>query len=388
MMQEMGNPTRGNRIRAFRGPGIWVLGTVLGCLFMILYLPLLFGWRDLVEFSPAEAEAYGAYLGFQLLVGAVGLLCFIPALRGPGFGWRLAVILAGAFAVPAAVAAAWCLILVGRSLRWQQILAAGILFLVGSAAELHLNPGAAAGAGEHLLAGILGGLILTLGIIRGLVERGREERAQLELAQAGLAERLRISRDIHDSLSQRLSLIAIHAGALEYRQDLTPVQLQNAAGTVRKQAEHANNELHEILRALREDEPRGDPGTPVPELIEAARKNGISVQLAPDFPDEEILSRGLSTIAHQALHRTIRETLVNAATHAPGQPVSIAVEFLPGTLQIRVSNPPGRTTSRRRDGGHGLQGVRERAQLAGGRLQVSSAEDFQVSLELPWQEER
>ena len=86
----------------------------------------------------------------------------------------------------------------------------------------------------------------------------RERAAQLEaeqrlrVEQAREAERRRIAREMHDVLAHRVSLLSLHAGALEFRPDAPPEEVAEAAGVIRATAHAALEELREVIGVLRD----------------------------------------------------------------------------------------------------------------------------------------
>lgn len=227
-------------------------------------------------------------------------------------------------------------------------------------------------------------------MIMGLRERA--ERAEAEqgrrVAEARAAERTAIAREMHDVLAHRLSLLATYAGALEYRPDAPPQRLAQAAGVIRTTVHQALDELRDVIALLREDT-QDDPDRPLPaltdlpELIEESRSVGTPVDLHDTLPD---LSALPSTTARTA-YRVVQEALTNARKHAPGQPVSIALDGTPGTkLVIDVSNPVAATSIPAIPGtATGLVGLTERVRLAGGQLDHHETyEEFRLHAWLPW----
>lgn len=248
---------------------------------------------------------------------------------------------------------------------------------------------------------VLGTVIaLTIGLVRGqrrerhwrLVERAEasETFVHAREASARADERLRISRDMHDSLSHRLSLIAVHAGAVEYRDDLDLETVRREIGTIREQAEFAVEDLRSVLTALREDDQGVDPRTSIDLLVDSARRTGMEVSLDIDPEVSGALSQ-LPTLSGHAVHRMVQECLTNARKHAPGEPVAIRLDRVENRLVIRVSNPlnPGSESSGHRgEPGYGLVGLGERARLIGGLLSVDrETSELVVILEVPWTEQ-
>lgn len=199
--------------------------------------------------------------------------------------------------------------------------------------------------------------------------RSREERARLE-------ERNRIARDIHDSLSHRLSLISVYAGGLSYRKDADPERVAEAADTIQSEAKAAVEDLRGVIKALRVDD-RVDPRASIEEHIERARAAGTKVRYVKGDVDK------LSTLAAHTLGRAVQEGLTNARKYAPGQKVRLTVENEENKVRVTMQNKkvPAQPKS---GGGNGLLGLEERARLAGGTFTVlDDASTFTWVLELP-----
>src|SRR4029079_4995764 len=87
---------------------------------------------------------------------------------------------------------------------------------------------------------------------RELVDRLHAEQ-QLRVRDARLTERARIAREMHDVLAHRISLLSVHAGALEVSPDASPEEVAKAAGVIRTSARAAQQDLREVLGILRAD---------------------------------------------------------------------------------------------------------------------------------------
>ena len=213
--------------------------------------------------------------------------------------------------------------------------------------------------------------------MRAKVERARQE------------ERESIARDMHDTLSHRLSLVAIHAGALSYPREGVPAEFTDAARTIRTEAQKAVEDLRTVLSALREDLSE-DPRTTLEELVAAAQEAGTQVTVTyADGASPDVFT-GLSTMAQHAVHRAVQEGLTNARKHAAGQPVSITVREVAGEVGVEMRNPlpaeKANGSAGASAGGYGLVGLRERVELSGGRMNVhvgEEGEEFSWSILLP-----
>ena len=213
--------------------------------------------------------------------------------------------------------------------------------------------------------------------MRAKVERARQE------------ERESIARDMHDSLSHRLSLVAIHAGALSYPREGVPAEFTDAARTIRTEAQNAVEDLRTVLSALREDLSQ-DPRTGLEEMVAAAREAGTEVTVTyADGAGPDVFA-GLPTMTQHTVHRAVQEGLTNARKHAPSQTVSITVRETSGAADIEMRNPLPAAKAEEHAGssagGYGLVGLRERVELSGGRMNVhvgEECEEFGWSIRLP-----
>ena len=252
--------------------------------------------------------------------------------------------------------------------------------------------------------GFFSGIILpaVVVLVVGLVRSNQKERTIALQAQAELTheemttrenfarqeERDRIARDMHDTLSHRLSMIAVYAGGLAYRKDLDPEETRQSARTIRDEAEAAVGDLREALHSLR-SEGRIDPREGVESLVERSRQAGMKVEVRYQQGAGPQSLAELSTMAGHALNRAVQEGLTNARKHAPGKPVTITIVALADALLITMSNPvaPAGKKGSGNSGGYGIVGMRERASVVGGSLQVKDEEEsFSWTLRLPRKE--
>jgi signal transduction histidine kinase len=217
---------------------------------------------------------------------------------------------------------------------------------------------------------------------RQLVARARSE-ARLRTEQAQMAAREAVAREMHDVLGHRLSLLSVHAGALEYRPDAPAEDVARAARVIRESAHQALQDLREVIGVLRA--PVGELPQPtvadIPELVAESRRAGMDVELRDD-----VAGAPPDTIGRTA-YRVAQEALTNAHRHAPGAPVTVAVGGSVGSgLTVEVEN--GAPDRARPAGapGQGLTGLAERVGLAGGRLEhgPTDAAGWRVRAWLPW----
>ncbi|MEV0170077.1 histidine kinase [Streptomyces sp. NPDC050803] len=219
--------------------------------------------------------------------------------------------------------------------------------------------------------------------------RRAETEAQLRAEQAQRLAREAIAREMHDVLAHRLTLLSVHAGALEFRPDAPRDEIARAAGVIRESAHDALQDLREIIGVLRAGD-REDASRPQPTLgaLEAlaaeSREAGMKVTLVNRVTDPAAVPASVGRTAY----RIAQEGLTNARKHAPGTEVTVSVTGTPGEgLTVCVRNPAPEGEAPPVPGsGQGLIGLTERATLTGGTLQHGPTTDggFEVRAWLPW----
>jgi signal transduction histidine kinase len=221
-----------------------------------------------------------------------------------------------------------------------------------------------------------------------------EAEQQLRVDQARQLERTRIAREMHDVLAHRISLLSLHAGALEFRPDAPPDEVAKAAGVIRASAHAALQDLREVIGVLRAEPAGAETATPerpqptlgdVPALVAESRAAGVRV----DVVDEVVDPAAVPAAVGRSAYRIVQEGLTNARKHAPGAVVTVRVTGGPGdglAVEIRNRWPVGGPGSPIPGTGTGLVGVAERVTLAGGRLEHGrdADGDFRLAAWLPW----
>jgi signal transduction histidine kinase len=247
------------------------------------------------------------------------------------------------------------------------------------------------------LAAVAGGMFLRARRQLLLTLRERAERAEgdqrLHDGQARMAELTRIAREMHDVLAHRISLLALHAGALEVRPDLPAAKVKETAELLRSTARQALEELRAVVGVLREEPGRGSlPPAPQPtlsditRLIEDRRAAGADIDFHLAVEHCDTLPAALGRDAY----RIVQEALTNIAKHADGAATRVRVVGAPGSgLHVGVRNRDpvrGPTGPVLPGSGAGLLGLQERVTLAGGTLVhgPDGAGDFVVEAELAW----
>lgn len=203
------------------------------------------------------------------------------------------------------------------------------------------------------------------------------------------SERERIAREVHDVLGHRLSLLSLHAGALE-SSATGDAELARSAAVVRESAGQSLEDLRSLLGVLREplgDEPAGLDLADLPAMIDETVRTGVPLSATVYLDHAETARPELA----RAVYRIVQELLTNARKHAPGEQISLSVSGGPQagvTIDSRNRYVP--TTEASTAGARqGLQGIAERTELLGGHLAYGLTDGertFRVTVTLPWQQ--
>jgi signal transduction histidine kinase len=343
--------------------------------------------------------------GTLLVVDAIGGAALCLALwwrrRWP-FGLGLAsvpILAVSSFAGGAA--GAIILFTVAAYRRWQlALLVAGLQLAVMPAYRaLHPEDTWLPTVADYLVATLGTAAIVGWGMFWRGRRQGRRERLrraqaeqQLRVEQIRHAERTRIAREMHDVLAHRISLLSLHAGALEFRPDAPPEEVARAAAVIRASAHQALEDLRAMIGLLRDGADGEAPQPPqptlaaLPGLLEESRAAGMRVHADVRLPD---LAAVPDAVGRHAL-RIVQEALTNARKHAASAAVDLRVEGAAGEgLAIEVRNPAPVLAAGEPEipgSGTGLVGLAERATLSGGHLEHGLDEDgnFRLRAWLPW----
>lgn len=371
--------------------------------------------------------ATGLLLPIGPLTAVLALALVLARWRGPAIRWA------------SLAAAAGSTVMVLSDALANPVGASWVKYLVHGE---HLAPSASAPSPWWQVL-VIHAIVLLLATAAGLLQRGAWERSALAsvaedaashsaaLSQevARRSERERIAREVHDALGHRLSVISLHAGALSTLVEPgTPAAI--SAEHVQQAAAAAVDDLHNLLRILRQEVDASWPGIPLhrlEEVIEEAARADQAVSSSVFLQDAEDASATLS----RAVFRIVQELLTNARKHAPGLPVRLRVSGgaaegiiiearnalpagAPGTGTSGPGARAGRTGhdgparqgahgdrgahsgsggsggyggSGAGEGGHGLEGISERVAVLGGTMEHGpdpTSGQFTVRIHLPW----
>ncbi len=216
-----------------------------------------------------------------------------------------------------------------------------------------------------------------------------EADAELRAERATQQAREEIAREMHDVLGHRLSLLVVHAGALEFNMQAPRAEIARAAGVIRENAHLALRDLADVIGVLRAAPADGEHPQPeladLARLVAQARETGVRIELAvpPDVPAPP-------PVVGRTAYRIVQEALTNARRHAPGAAIAVRVTGSPAhrlTVEVHNAMPAGPASDAGpgKGGGQGLIGLAERARLAGGELTAGPTDGgFGVCAWLPW----
>jgi signal transduction histidine kinase len=288
---------------------------------------------------------------------------------------------------------ALCTVARRRALGWQTLIGAALVW----AARFFWWPPdkfLAAEWQQHVHNAIYGFLVAGLPLAIALLAHAREElstriaelavsreRERLLHAHAIRAdERARLAREMHDVVSHQVSLIAMQAGAL--RVAAVDPNAKQVAGTIRMLSTRTLDELRQLVSVLRTTNGDDSPQPGVEELPQLIAGSGLAVTLTV------LGSAEVPAAISGAAYRTVQEALTNIRKHANGSTVTVRVDLDDDELRVEVRNGPPPvpgTSPALPSGGHGLMGLRERADLLSGTFEAGATDDggFVVKVTLP-----
>ena len=223
--------------------------------------------------------------------------------------------------------------------------------------------------------------------VRRREDAANRERALVEYRYAVEQERNRIARDMHDVVAHSLAVVIAQSDGARFAARTRPEAAVGALETISHVARGALGDVRVLLAELRHDE----SGSPQPVLddldglIERVRAAGLDVRYS-ETGDRLALGTG-----HQiAVYRIAQESLTNALRHGDaGAPVDLRLAWDGAGVDLEIVNAMRADAATAESHGlrHGLPGMRERAQLAGGSLTAEPAGDgtFRVRAHIPAQ---
>ena len=223
--------------------------------------------------------------------------------------------------------------------------------------------------------------------LAGLEERARylEDTREEEARRRVADERLRIARDLHDVIAHSIASINVQAGSAIHVMDRRPEQARESLLAIKEASGEALAELRSTIGPLRADEDGDVPRAPTPTLarldplLETASRAGLLVDVGIRGDP-----RPLPSAVDVAGYRIVQESLTNVVRHAHAQGATVTIEYGSGSVDVEVVDD-GRNGAGGGAAGHGIAGMRERAQAVGGHVEAGPrfSGGFRVWARLP-----
>ncbi|WP_333743415.1 sensor histidine kinase [Streptomyces ardesiacus] len=208
-------------------------------------------------------------------------------------------------------------------------------------------------------------------------ERTREETARRRADE----ERLRIARELHDSLTHQISVIKVQSEVAVHVARRRGEQVPEALLAIQEAGREASRELRATLEALRDDGTTPPHGLEhIPDLVQRFQGLGLAATLMVEGRPHAV-----PAAVGRTAYRIVQESLTNVARHAAATTASVRIDYRPDALAIRVDDDGKATLHPVPTSGLGLLGMRERVTALGGRLHTEprSTGGFTVQAELP-----
>lgn len=214
-----------------------------------------------------------------------------------------------------------------------------------------------------------------------LLEQSRSTAEQLrqlshQILHAQEEERKRISRELHDEITQTLILINVHLQNLSQKARINPAMLKKEITRTQELVEHSVEIVHEFARELRPAalDDLGLIATLHDFLKDFTKRTGIRVHLTT-FTNRRI--RGMDNALRTVFYRVAQEALTNVVQHANASRVDVRIKKIPRAIQMEITDngkafKVERVLHRKRNQRLGLVGMRERVEMVGGRFEIES----------------
>ena len=212
------------------------------------------------------------------------------------------------------------------------------------------------------------------------LERERRRSGELVLL-AQEEERKRVARDLHDEVNQSLAALLMRMQAVA---EDAPPELREQLEEVRRLANRAMGELLDLARQLRPAalDDHGLVAALQTHVKEYDRRTDASAHF---FADPAVESLELGDDVQLVVYRVAQEALVNASRHSGASRIEVNLERQNGAVNLSVADNGSGFAFADEGKGLGLSGMRERALLVGGRLEIDSrpGTGTTVKLEVP-----
>jgi signal transduction histidine kinase len=340
-------------------PGDLVWGISFGVIYLLLGLNadaifdrLPAGWSEALFFSVQCALLFGIGLVLDTdgtwLIG-VPLVGFAVEQLAPRQRWAVYIALCASLVLPLGL----------RHANWASALISSVtvgtaILFVAVFAQMRLNEQQAREHAEQLT--------VELEEANAQLAAYATQAEELAITQ----ERNRLAREIHDSLGHVLTIVNVQIEAARAVMDSDPDRARDAMNKAQDLTQEGLTQVRESVAALRESPVSNRPlGEAIASLVQEAQSSGIVTELKVAGQPQTLANK-----VALALYRVAQEGLTNVRKHARASRVDVVLDFEPSEVRLEVrDNGVGAAET---SGGFGLLGIRERVQLLGGSLEIST----------------
>ena len=359
--------------------------------FIVQLPPVFFDWAPGRRASLAEWDS-PQQAALAIFVALVGPLALIGARRFPGpvvaivaVAASADLLLAGPEDGPPYIAFAFAIgsaiVRGARVWAWTAIAVSWVgTLLVAFTLPLTVQP--------WRVLGISLGILFVVALAEGIRTRGdryAEARARLQARRQSevQAERVRIARELHDVLAHSLSQINVQAGVGLHLIEKQPDKAADALASIKETSKTALDEVRSVLGILRSEAGADAPLVPEPDL---SRLEGLAATVIAQGVDV-VLTNALTDVpkpTQLALYRIVQESLTNVVRHAEASRATVDLSEAEATYVVTITDNGKGVGSSSEPGGRGVLGMRERAELLGGKLEAGPvAGGFRVRATIP-----
>ena len=218
-----------------------------------------------------------------------------------------------------------------------------------------------------------------LGLYHSARRSHAERERELLADRAAAEERLRIARELHDAVGHDVSLMVVQVQALGAGHE----NVRDETDAIADLGRRTMAELHRTVRLLRESDEQGRrPGAglaDLDDLVDRARAAGVPLSVTVDGAPRE-----LPPAVDQSAFRIVQEAVTNVVKHADRAETTVTLGYGVDALELTIADAGGGVPAG--TPGHGLVGMRERAELFGGTLTAGPRDGgFEVHAVLPYE---
>ena len=189
---------------------------------------------------------------------------------------------------------------------------------------------------------------------------------------------MRIARELHDVLAHSLSQINVQASVGLHLMDKQPEKASEALASIKDTSKTALDEVRSVLGVLRAEGGQ-DPSAPLVPEPDLSRLAGLAASVTSQGVEVSLDNRIVDApkAVQLAIYRIVQESLTNVVRHANAQTATVELDVVAGSYSVTIDDDgrgmPADESANPSEGGRGLLGMRERAELLGGTLETSDS---------------